>query len=257
MHEIKWENIKDEDEKNFLKQVLSYRSKAEKYQCNFYTDFYSYEWMNDILTHYIGNDHLFSPVFYGGYLNAERQILGFEPWEHDENVLKIIHIIVKTGIGKKLTHRDFLGALLGLGIERCKIGDIVLQDTGAYVVVKSEIADYIMTHLTQIGRYKQIILNEMKDPLQITPPVTKKISATIASLRADNFFAAGFQVSRTIAKNLLMQEKGRCNGKIIKPDTLLQVGDVCTLKGYGKMQIVAIGGLTKKNRICVTIEKYI
>jgi RNA-binding protein YlmH len=252
--------VRDEKEKHFLKMLQSYSVLSQKQQKNLFTPFYSIEWMKETIQRYIKGYPLDQITFFGGYPYAERQLAGFTLSDlvEEEIPITLLEIVVKTGMGKPLTHRDFLGAILGLGIDRSKIGDIILTETGAYVIVDREMGSYIRWSLEAIGRYSKISIEDKPfEVMQAVVPQTKQIEVTVASLRADAIFAAAFKLSRATAAKLLQAERGRCNGVVVKSQTLFKEGDVGSLKGYGKIKLSSINGKTKKERVHVTIDKYI
>lgn len=257
---INYTLVRQEDEKYFLKMLEAYALKAEKQQRNFFTPFYQGEWMLEVIQKYIGFSQLPPIEFLGGYTSAERKVLGIivQAIQKEDLPVVLLKITVKTGIGKPLSHRDFLGAILGLGIDRSKIGDILIKPFGAYVIVCKEISEFITWSLTSIGSYTRITIEEIDlEELEVELPHTKIIDTTVASLRADALFAVAFNLSRTSASKLLQNDKGKCNGMNITASSLLKEGDVGTLRGYGKMKLTAIHNRTKKDRVHVTLEKYI
>lgn len=255
-----WRQIAQPEEKEFLQKLLAAQSKAEKqYRC-IATDFYARAWMDQVILQYLGQQYHNTLKFFGGYEDAERQSVIFGVEEDFEVELPIgaLCITVKTGIGKPLTHRDFLGTLLGLGIERSKIGDILIEPFGAYVIVNKELEDYISCHLTHIGRYGQIEIESIGfDEIALGEKKVKEITGTVQSLRADSIFALAFGMPRGGVVKLLQADKGKCNGMPVKVADLLKEGDIGTLRGYGKMKLVQINGQTKKDRTHIKIEKYI
>ena len=257
---IDYTAIKEEKEKHFLKMVQAYLEAYDRQNRNLFTPFYSIEWMQEVFRKYVKEYPLDSLQFFGGYPHAQRALLGFtlEDIQPYEIPIIALNIVVKTGIGKALTHRDFLGAILGLGIERDKIGDLVVHEEGAYLIADREIGKYIKWALTSVGRYTKISIEE-KDlsTLKIPEPKTKQIETTVASLRADALFSVAFKLSRGAVSKLLQAEKGRCNGIVIKNSTLLKEGDIASLKGHGKIRLAQINGKTKKDRLHVIIDKYI
>lgn len=257
---IKWTSIADEEEKRFLKTVVEYSNKSFDQNRELYTDFYNGNWMEEIINRYIGLNNIHNYIFIGGYENAERKVLGFvcDVNHIYSNPVGAVKVIVKTGIGKSLSHRDFLGAILNLGIERAKIGDIIIKSFGAYIVVDKEIGEFIRWHLTQIGKYSNIEVEQIElEDLEIEKPLIKEIQGTVSALRADAIFAIAFGISRTTASKLLQNDKGRCNGVPVSSSSVLKEGDVGTLRGYGKMKLKSINGTTKKDRVHISIEKYI
>lgn len=252
--------VSDPHEKLFIKTINEYIHKADLQNRPFFTDFYNKSWMVQTLEKYIGKGQLVHCQFFGGHEEAERQILGFCPYAITESDLPIgcLQIFVKTGIGKPLCHRDFLGALLGLGIERDAIGDLILKPFGAYVIMKKNMMDYVRISLTGIGRYQNIEVEEVGfESLEIEEPKIKTLSVTVASLRLDAILAAGFGISRSNAVKLIQADKAKCNGMSVTASYILKEGDSVTLRGYGKIKIGPMGGLTKKDRLRIMIEKYI
>ncbi len=254
------EHIKDPEEKAFIKQFISYSQKIKQTYKSYYTNFYKKEWMSELIRRYIGTLNEENCGFFGGCENAERQMLGFfpskeHPWDFPIGGLKLN---VKTGIGKPLTHRDFLGALMGAGINRDMIGDIIVADFGAYIILHKNVMDYIMWNLNSIGRYQSIEIKEIPlEQIELKEENIKAIYASVASLRADSVLAAGFSLSRTSSAKLIEQDKARCNGLSISNNTLLKEGDYATIKGYGKIKLHEVIGTSKKGKIRICIYKYI
>lgn len=256
---IKWTNIADEEEKQFLKTLINYSEKSERQYRMLSTCFYNKEWMEEMIRKYSIHNTLTRYDFMGGYEYAERQVIvfGYEA-SYMDMPISVIKITVKTGIGKSLTHRDFLGALLALGIKRNMIGDILLKPFGAYVIIMKELSEFICCHLSGVGRYQKIMVEEILfSEMEVEPPAFKECSTTVSSLRVDAIFAATFGLSRSEIAKYLQGDKGKVNGMLIAASHCMKVGDVGTLRGYGKMRLAAVNGITKKERLHVTIEKYI
>ncbi|WP_069997600.1 YlmH/Sll1252 family protein [Cellulosilyticum sp. I15G10I2] len=254
--------IKDPKEKLFINILLEYSRKREVQKRAFFTEFYNVEWMKQVIQKHVGLTNMFAYQFFGGYEHAERQVLGFFPTYDTNFVFPIgcLKIIVKTGIGKALSHRDFLGALLGLGLERDIIGDIIIKPFGAYLIIKKSMIDYITCTLTSIGKYQNIELVEVSFSeleLSVGSPQVKEINTTVASLRVDSVASVGFGISRTSCTKLIQNDKAKCNGILISPQHFLKEGDIITLRGYGKIKLKQVNGTTKKDRLHICIEKYI
>lgn len=256
---MNWTSITNEEEKQFLKTVTAYNEKSEKQYRMMSTFFYNKEWMDEVLYRYNMKGTFNQYCFMGGYEYAERQVLvfGYDS-SYMEKPLCTLKITVKTGIGKALTHRDFLGALLGLGLKRETIGDILLKPFGAYVIVMEDMAEFIRCHLTGIGRYQKIQVEQVPcEEMEVDPPKFKECLTTVPSLRVDAIFAAAFGLSRSEVAKYLQGDKGKVNGMLVAGNHPMKVGDVGTLRGYGKMRLGAVNGTTKKDRLHITIEKYI
>lgn len=253
-------HIHDIQEKRFVKMVLEYSKRADEQYRPLFTSFYDKQWLNNMLACYVDNSIKEMCYFYGGFETAERQILGISPYPIEGEVFPIValEVKVKTGIGKLLTHRDYLGALLGLGIERDTIGDIVIKPFGAYIIASESMISYISSNLLSIGRYQNIEQQVIPfSQMVIDPPQVKTYQMTIASLRLDAIVAAAFGLSRSTAAKLIQSERVKCNGIVGNSKQLIKEGDHITARGYGKIKLKQINGLTKKDRLHITIEKYI
>lgn len=253
-----WANINNQDEKALLKTIDEYNNKFEQYNREFYTDFYDTYWVKEVLSKYVGPYYNNSISFIGGYQFATRQMVAFIPFEKPYNVpISILKIEVKLQISESLTHRDFLGSLLGLGIERKKIGDIIIKPFGAYIFVHKDICEFIKWNLIKISKYTKIEIMEIEEQdLELEEPKFKEISGTVSSLRVDAIFSLGFKISRTTVNKLLQQDKGKCNGVSVKASSLMKEGDIGSLRGYGKIKLQTISGKTKKDRTHVSLQKY-
>ena len=254
-----WKQHAQPEEKVFLEKLLGTYTQAEKQNRCLITDFYERHWMEEVIGKYLGQGMLNQCQFNGGYKGAERQCVVFGQQEYYEMPVPIsaLKIKVHTGIGKTLSHRDYLGALLGLGIQRTKIGDIVLKPFGAIVIVGEELETFIRLHLTQIGRYQKIEIDKIAcESIVPDPKQMKHITGTVPSLRADVVFALAFGMSRTTIVKYLQMDKGKRNGMLVHNSDLVKEGDILTLKGYGKAVFIALKGQTKKDRLQIKIEKY-
>ena len=186
---------------------------------------------------------------FGGYDTAERRILGF-----DIDIIPPIVSIYCT-YNKKFntnpSHRDYLGSILGLGIERGKIGDICIISDGAVIFVHKDMADYICMNLQKVGNTPiKTSINE-KDIIIDKELETRQIN--ISSMRLDAIIGAAFKLSRGIAQELIDAEKVFVNWQIGKKSQLLKEGDNITLRGKGRIKIGEIIGKTKKDRLRVEI----
>lgn len=211
-----------------------------------------------LITQYSQNNKHVKMEFYGGYEEAERRICGiFSEWdEFDKKIfpISIIHICWKSP--KKISHRDILGAILGTGIRRDKIGDIIQQGEEAYVCVHKDIADYLIMYMDKVGSVS-VNLNYC-DNMPGLYKEDKLITAVVASLRLDCILAAGFGVSRTKAVEAVKSSRVFVNW--IPQESVskeIKEGDIITWRGKGRIQLCNIIGSTKKDRVKVVIKKYI
>lgn len=205
-----------------------------------------------------------SHLFYGGYPEAERRICGFLPdwmepedWEQGEDC-PLTAVEVTCPGGNSLTHRDYLGSILGLGITREKIGDLLVEPGRCQVILMEEVAHVLLSQLEQVGRCKAKISPLSLD--QLTPPVQqrKTVRDTVATLRIDAVASSGFSLSRGKMADHISAGKVALNGReCTKPDRLVQEGDVITCRGLGKCILTEVSGLSKKGRVMILMERYI
>ncbi len=202
--------------------------------------------------------------FWGGFGDAERKLCVFLPdwmspedWRLDADCpLSAVHIACPPGCG--LTHRDYLGSILGLGITREKVGDLLVGEEGCQAVLLRELEHVLLSQLDQVGR-QRVRVSPMA-PADLTLPVrqVKQIRDTVATLRLDAVAASGFSISRSKMADLISSKKLMLNGRECdKPDRPVGEGDVLVCRGLGKCVLSTISGPSKKGRIMIVIERYI
>jgi photosystem II S4 domain protein len=200
-------------------------------------------------------------VSWGGYAQAERCRLALARIDLplEESNVEIAAIDVAGNfLFDPATHRDFLGAILGTGLERQKVGDIiVLGERGAQIIVVPELVEYLTMNLTQVRtvtvKTQPLELSELK----IRPPRTKQMTTVEASLRLDAIASAGFGMSRSKMVDLINGDEVRVNWKSIKQTShQLQAGDLVAVRGRGRLSIGDIA-ITKKNRYRVQLTRYL
>jgi RNA-binding protein YlmH len=154
------------------------------------------------------------------------------------------------------THRDFLGALMSLGIRREVVGDIIISDNCGYILCLESIADYIAASLEQVRRTSVKCSVEQSVP-ENAAPVPKAARLIIASERIDAIVSAVYKLSRSESQRLFEQEKIFINGKAApRLSALPEMGDIISVRGHGRFIYDGIEKQTKKGRICVNVEIY-
>ncbi len=200
---------------------------------------------------------------FGGYADAERQMLVYLPEYLDESALSgddspVVCLQATFYEGDSPSHRDFLGALMGAGIAREAVGDICVSKGSCDFFVTSEIAPYILQHFSSAGRTKLHLEQIPLSQAQIPEPETKQIKDTLASLRLDSVIATGFRIGRSLAAQYVTAGKAAINGlPCEKPDKAVEEGAKISVRGLGKIKLTAVNGQTKKGRISVVIDRYI
>lgn len=207
---------------------------------------------------------------YGGYSDAERKRIYFLP-EYMEGVedvedladfgedTMISSVSVKGSGFVRLSHRDFMGSLLGMGLERSVIGDIVVTDgESAVVMCDSRIADFLINEWTEVGhdkvRCSRVALGEDFSPERRYAP----ISDTVASARLDCIVAALCNLSRERARVCVVS--GQCELDYEceeRPDREVTPPALISVRGYGKFRVCSIGEQTKKGRLRLAAQKFL
>ncbi len=200
---------------------------------------------------------------FGGYEGAERKILVYLPDYLDEDFLigedsPVVCLRASFHESNTLSHRDFLGALMGAGIARETVGDICVGTDSCDFFVTREIAPYILQNFTDAGRAKLRLDAISLTEVSVPQPETKELRDTLASLRLDSVISAGFRISRALASQHIEAGRASIDGlPCEKPDKLVSEGCKISVRGLGKICLRTVGGQTKKGRISITIDRYI
>ncbi|NET49235.1 MAG: photosystem II S4 domain protein [Merismopedia sp. SIO2A8] len=202
-----------------------------------------------------------SVLAWGGYPQAERQRLAIARSELplDQSQVELAALSVAGNfLFDTATHRDFLGALLGTGIVREKVGDIiVLGDRGAQAIVVPELVDFLAISLTQVRSVT--VTTKLLDwgELKVRPPKKKELTTVEASLRLDAIASAGFGMSRSKMADLVNGGNVRVNWKTItQASYTLKSGDLVAIRGKGRLEIGAIA-VTKKQRYRLELTRFV
>lgn len=200
-----------------------------------------------------------SGIFWGGYDGAERKRLLFLPeWMAEPDGTEIAAVRAACRSGGDLTHRDFLGSLMALGLTREKIGDILVEKGGCQVLLDPSMTDFLLQNWDSAGREKLTVTPLPLSALAVPHAAVKELRDTVSSLRLDNVLAAGFSLSRGRAAEAV--EKGSVQVNYVtcvKPDKPVSAGDTITCRGLGKCVLDSVGAPTKKGRLPVAIRRYI
>ena len=198
---------------------------------------------------------------YGGYGLSERQMAAFLPdalYYDYQYPIQIIEISpVNRKFAEELSHRDYLGAVMNLGIERCKLGDILIEDGKTILFAKEELAGYIMEHLTRIRHttVKTSILPAFEDSYE---PRYEELKGTVASVRLDTVLSLAYPLSRSKVTGLIEGARVFVNGKLVTSNGYrLKEGDILSVRKMGRIGYNGILSETKKGRYMVSIRKYI
>lgn len=247
-------HIKDIDLKNKMFRIIDKANGSLKNYDVRFSDFlnpFEVESAKAILN---ANDDLKYTVD-GGYDESERKIVFIYPFYMDyEDINETLRFIQIEGNFKfkSISHKDYLGSLLSLGIKREKIGDIIIHENFCQVIVTFDICDFILMNLEKVARNNVKLKEISRKEVVYNPPNYKEINFTVSSSRIDCIISGLYNISRQESAKLISNEKVQVNyekitscSKEIKSESLISV------RGKGRSQINNIGGLTKKGKVKV------
>ena len=220
------------------------------------TDFLSMAEQDTLLSMRLG----VRTALFGGYENAERRIgifgseddIGY-PYESEICCVRISPSMQK--FAEQLTHRDILGALMSLGIDRKATGDILIIDNIGYLFCLGSIAPYIISSLSSV-RHTAVRLSLCDPPEKLSEP-PKASSVNIASERLDALIAAVYKLGRTAAKDLVSAERVYVNGRLAaNAGASLPEGCIVSIRGYGRFRYDGILKTTRKGRLAAEVRIY-
>lgn len=205
------------------------------------------------------------PSFFGGADFCERKMLRFGKEEElgYEQPFPITLLKISPSapaFASELSHRDFLGSLMNLGIERAVLGDILLRDNTAYLFCCEHIAQYIMENLVSVRREKVTCsqIEDIRDLPEGLEPKKEIRRLSVASLRLDSLVAGVWHVSRTDAVELIEKGTVYINQKLcLSPDKQVKENDLVTVRGKGRFTFLGVNYMSRKGRDNVSVELFV
>ncbi|WLV25696.1 RNA-binding protein [Aciduricibacillus chroicocephali] len=247
------------DEHPFIDQALSWISHVELVYESKLTDFLDPR-EQDILRSLVGlgNDTI-RLEFYGANENSERKRAIIAPF-YEEPVPDDFQIVVlEAKYPEKfvqLEHRDCLGAFMSLGIDRKKLGDMIVEEGLIQIAVGSEIASYVQANLVSIKHAKIKLTEVSHETFRLTPAHWDESAKTVSSLRLDAVIGEIYNLSRKVAQEAIAKGLVKVNYRLIEDSKFqLQEEDMISLRGEGRSKIIAIKGTTKKDKIRITCAR--
>lgn len=192
----------------------------------------------------------------GGYEDAERQMARFLPADGWEEPYPISALALTWPHQTAPTHRDLLGSVMGLGIRRGMVGDIVVEPEQAYLFAETAMCQHIASVLASAGRvHLQVqLLEELPTP---QPPEGRQVRDTVSSPRLDAVVASGFSISRSKAADLINAGHVKLrHTPCIRTDAHVGEGDVISVRGLGRLKLCEIGQPTRKGRYPLNMLRY-
>lgn len=247
------------DEKELLTQRMRELAKRARYTgADTFTRFL--EPPHEIIARTCANEEAIHVSFFGGHEGAERRIACFRS-DPDEPMYPPISVLAIRWNAKYASpgHRDLLGSLMGLGIERDVLGDIVFssEDGLCYLFVFEDIERYILSSLDSVG-HTRVKTEVHTGELLIREPEGVRSRVTVAALRLDAVLAAACKLSRNEAQNMIRAGHIRVNHEAeLKCDARLNAGDLLSVRGHGRYRVLSIDETpTRKGRVAVHVFRY-
>lgn len=258
-------NYKNEEDRLLVSKMLDQIILCTKRNKIQNTDFLD-ERQKIILEKVLHRAEIENYTIFGGFNEAERNTIIFYPekWNEEiveknyDSIMQVIEIILPNDLKGKYTHRDYLGGVMKVGLKREKIGDIIVWEEGAHIIVLNEIVPFLEQHISALTRFQkaQIRIKKIEElhPCNIRK---EEIEILVPSMRLDNIVSELSKTSRTKAEEIIRQERVFINYEVVTKDSkVLKIGDKITIRGKGKFELKEHIGNTKKGRFILRVEKY-
>ncbi|MBO4359844.1 MAG: hypothetical protein J5822_03090 [Eubacteriaceae bacterium] len=246
-------------QKDFLSERLEESARmASERMIRIYTDFYEPN-LQHIIEREMGRYPASGCAFFGGHDFTERKMLcvhprGEAPSERDFPIDCVqIPLPKKSGV----SHRDVLGSVLALGVERDQTGEITVRDNLVQLFVARPIGQLIADELRQIGGVGVIPRIASPDEVKVYEPRFTPVSVIIPSMRIDALIHAVYRLSRNEAAAFVKGEKVFINHEVItKPGRDVKEGDIVSVRSKGRFVVEKVAGQTKKGNIKIDVKKF-
>lgn len=247
------------DEQPFIEQVIGWQREVEDRYAPKLTDFLDprQRFIVEAIIQQSEDIHVFTE---GLFDNAERQRMLIAPSYFQatkEDFQIACYTINYPSKFVQIKHPDVLGALLSIGLDRSKFGDIRLAENTVQFAMASEIVDYVRANLTGIGKVK-VHVEEVQPtvPLLQNDEQWMESSHTVSSMRLDVVLATVANISRQKSQNLIGAGKVKVNWTVREATSFeLQEGDIISARGFGRVKIMMTEGRTKKDKIRLQIGR--
>lgn len=197
-------------------------------------------------------------VFTGGFQEAERKMLIVYPQDTEEFIVKkyisktmqVVKINLPLDLKGQYNHRMYLGGVIKLGIEREKIGDIIVADDGADIIICPEVSQFLLQNLNSLKRFSraEIVLENINRLRRLNINMQRK-QIVVASMRIDNLVSTVAECSRTVAVEMLKKEKVYINYQTeVKPSKIVNEGDLVNIRGKARFIVKDIQYMATKKR---------
>ncbi len=259
-------DYKKQEDKILLAQILDKIEFSKQRERLEYTDFLDM-YQLALVKNFMRKNDFENYVLYGGFEDSERKVLIIYPERYNmsmieknySKIIRAIRIELNEEDKGKFFHRNYLGGIVKLGMKREKVGDIIVADDGADILVKEEIAESLKQGLGTLTRFENARIDIVElDNLKKQEIKLEELNIIVPSLRLDNFVSDLAKTSRNKAVQIIDSERVFINGQNeTKPSKQVKMGDVITIRGKGRFVVKEISGTTRSGRNVVKIEKYV
>lgn len=259
-------DYKKPEDKLLLAQILDkidFANKRDSIETTEFLDMYQIA----MVKNFIRKTDNTNSILFGGFEDAERKIMFLYSNKYNDKMveknysktIEVIRITLPVEEKGKYAHRNYLGGIVKLGMKREKVGDIIVAEDGADILVKTEVAATLKQELGTLTRFQNAKI-EIIGLENLRKPEIKieEVSIIVPSLRLDNIVSDLAKTSRSKAVQILDSERVFVNGQNeTKASKQIKLGDVITIRGKGRFVVKEFCGTTRSGRIVVKIEKYI
>lgn len=241
------------EEKLLTKRLAELHDRAERRYTDEYSDFLSLAEQSLLPAAVPGEDY----VLFGGFEGAERCLACFGEDAAERAPISCLRVSpTSEKFADALTHRDFLGSLMSLGIKRETLGDILIFEGSAYILCLEGVSDFILRNLDRIRRTTVRVSREASPPPDALPKPAEQ-DFIVASERLDALVAAVYKLSRSESQRLFTQGRIFINGKLCEnPSATAHEGEIISVRGHGRFEYKGESGQTRKGRLKVTLAVY-
>ena len=257
---------KKQDDKLLLAKILDKIEFVKQKEKLEYTDFLDM-YQISLVKSFMKKNNFENYILFGGVEDSERKILLIYPEKYDmkmlqknySKIIKVIRVILNDDEKGKYSHRNYLGGIVKVGMKREKVGDILVFDDGADILVKEEAVENLKQELIKLNRFENSKFEVINlEELRKAEIKVEDIKIIVPSLRLDNFVSDLAKTSRSKAVQIIDSERVFINGQNeTKVSKQVKLGDVITIRGKGRFVVKEFSGTTRSGRMVVNIEKYV
>lgn len=196
----------------------------------------------------------------GGHMECERQIVYIYPdyFVEQDIEVQLSYLFISGNFKyRDVSHRDYLGSLLSLGITRENIGDILISNQGVAVIALKSIGDFITFNLERIANVRVAVKEIEKSQIVFEKPEMDSVSVSVSSLRLDSIISSSLNISREKSLQLIKSERVRLNYELITSGSKTVAEEsLISVKGFGRFIYSKTLGESKKGKTRILINKY-